>query len=76
MWRDVARCGEIWRDVGVRTRMASAAPSMGLRRDHIGFRQFVRNFRQKCQKMHFWRFSIDFRYTFDRLFDRCSIDFR
>ena len=38
VWRDVARCGDIWRDVECRARMASAAPSIGLRRDHIGFR--------------------------------------
>ena len=58
---DLGRSGEIWRDVGVRARMASAAPSMGFRRGHIGFRQIFLNFGQKCKKMHFWRFSKDAR---------------
>ena len=69
IWRDLARSGEIWRDVGCRARMASAAPSMGLRRDHIGFRLvfvviFVKNVR-KCifgdSRSMFDRFSVDLR---------------
>ena len=50
---DLARSGEIWRDVGFRTRMASAAPSMGLHRDHIALRLVFYNFRKKCKKMLF-----------------------
>ena len=38
----------MWRDVECRARMASAAPSIGLRRGHIGFRHFFRNFGKKC----------------------------
>ena len=37
IWRVLTRCGEIWRDVGFRTGMASAAPSVGLSRDQILF---------------------------------------
>ena len=76
--------GCVWHILGFRARMASAAPSMGLRRDHIGFRPLFLNFHQKCKKMHFWRgltFSIDVPQIFNRssidlrqMFDRCSID--
>ena len=45
------------RDVECRARMASAAPSIGLRRGHIGFRPVFRKFRQKCEKMFFLIFS-------------------
>ena len=38
-------------EVEVRTRMAGAAPSIGLRRGHIGFLPFFRNFHKKCKKM-------------------------
>ena len=47
IWRNLARSGEMWQDVGFRARMARAAPSMGLRRDHIGFPSVFCNFRQK-----------------------------
>ena len=61
MWRDVATSGEMRRDVECRARMASAAPSIGLRRGHIAFRLISHNFGQKYKKMHFWRCSIDVR---------------
>ena len=48
IWPDLATSGEIWRDVGFRARMAIAAPIMGLRRDHIGFRLVFRNLYRKC----------------------------
>ena len=67
IWRDLARCSEMWRDVGCRARMASAAPSIGLRRGHIGFRLFFRNVGQKRKKIVFFYFR--------QMFDRCSIDF-
>ena len=41
---DFGGSGEMWRDVGVRARMASAAPSMGLRHGHIGFRSICFKF--------------------------------
>ena len=50
IWGDLARSGEIWRDVGFRAGMASAAPSVGLRRDHIGFRPLLRIFIKKAGK--------------------------
>ena len=57
----LARCGEMRRDVECRARMASAAPSIGLRRGHIGFHAFFSNLGKKCKKMHVWKRSIDVR---------------